>query len=120
QIPIRIAPDKKQEIKELELFISKDEGRTWNKEAVSGPDKDNFQFYAPADGLYCFSLVVVDQKGNRTPPDANHLEVMQKILVDTLPPMLRIASAERQGEDVAVRWEVQDEHPDLDSLKLEY
>ena len=50
---------------------------------------------------------------SRGPPD-------QKILIDTVRPVVRIVSAQRQGEDIVVAWEIQEEHPDWTSLKLEY
>jgi hypothetical protein len=42
-----------------------------------------------------------------------------KILIDTQPPRARL-SARREGKEVIVDWEIQEGHPDLASLKLEY
>lgn len=119
-IPIRIDPARRQEIKQLALHASADQGKTWMEVAVASPDKDSFSFTAMMDGVYWFHLVIVDNQGGREPADLKQAPPAQKILVDTLKPVLRIVSAERQGDEIVVGWDIQEEHPDLASLKLEY
>ena len=65
-------------------------------------------------------LCNVYRDGTRTPSDISKGPPALKILVDTLKPAVRIVSAERQGDGIVVRWEIQEDHPDLGSLKLEY
>jgi hypothetical protein len=120
QIPIQIDEKERSKIKELILFYSSDQGGTWHQAAIATPDKSAFAFYAPTDGLYWFNLCVVDAQGRREPPDIYKTAPRQKILVDTLKPNLRIVSVERRGDDIVVSWEVQEDHPDLNTLKLEY
>jgi hypothetical protein len=119
-IPIRIDPSRRGEIKELQLYASSDQGKTWSQVSVATPDKDSFTYYAPTDGVYWFSVCVVDQRGGREPTDINKAPPGQKVLIDTLKPNVRITSAERQGDDVLVAWEIQEDHPDLGTFKLEY
>lgn len=119
-IPINIDPARRQDIKQLILCASADQGRTWPEVAVATPEKTSFTFNAMMDGLYWFHLIVVDNQGNRDPADLARTPPAQKILIDTLKPVLRIVSADRQGEDIVVNWEIQEEHPDLATLKLEY
>src|ERR1700736_127538 len=69
KIPISIDPSRRAEIKELRLFVSADEGRTWNQQAVASPDQEAFSFYAPRDGLYWFSVAIVNQQGKQEPLD---------------------------------------------------
>jgi hypothetical protein len=120
QIPIHIADGQRSKIQELILFASSDQGQTWNQVSVAPPDKDAFIFYAPADGLYWFNICVVDTQGRREPPDIYKSAPRQKVLIDTLQPNIRIVSAERQGDDIVLAWEIQEEHPDLATLKLEH
>jgi hypothetical protein len=63
---------------------------------------------------------VVDHQGRKNPDDVQAAVPSQKVVIDTLKPQLRVVSAERKGEFVEVRWEGQEEHPDLASFKLEY
>ncbi len=120
EIPFRIDEARRAEIKELLLFCSIDQGATWQQVAVSAPDKSGFQYAAPSDGLYWFSVCVVDRQNKREPADIYKSPPGQKVLVDTLKPTLRLLSAERHGDDIVVGWEIQEDYPDLTSLKLEY
>ncbi len=120
RIPIHIDPVRRPLIKQLVLYASSDEGRTWKQVAVASPDQDAFAFSAPTDGIYWFSVTVVDPQGNQEPKDPYKAPPNQKILVDTLKPIVKITEAQRQGEDIVVNWEIQEDHPDLSTLKLEY
>src|SRR5262245_47971566 len=82
EIPIRIDPARKGEIRSLELFYSTNQGRTWEQAGVATPEQSAFSFTAPTDGVYWFSVVVVDQRGNKEPPDPSKAPVGQKILID--------------------------------------
>jgi hypothetical protein len=87
---------------------------------VAAPDQEAFQFSAPRDGVYWFTVCAIDQQNNPEPADIYRVPPSQKILVDTIKPAVRITAAERQGEDIVMNWEIQEEHPDLASLRLEY
>ena len=120
RIPIGMHPAKREQIKQLLLFVSSDQGKTWHQEAVVPPDNDEFLFYAPADGVYWLRVAFVNKQGKQEPEDITKGPPDQKVLIDTLKPMVRFASTHREGDGIAVAWEVQEEHPDLPSLKLEY
>lgn len=120
-IPIEIKdPNRRAEIKQLILYVSADEGKEWNQVAVATSDKASFPFTAPKDGLYWFTVGVVDQQGKQQPLSPYQVPPAQKVLVDTEKPIVKITSAERQGDDVVVAWEIQEDNPDLASLKMEY
>lgn len=120
QIPIRVQPERQSEVRELILYLSRDQGRTWEIYARATPDRKAFDFFASGDGLLYFSVAVTDRTGRQDPPDIYKAPVGQKIFVDTTKPVVRLVSAERVGEEVQVSWEVRDERPEWTSLKLEY
>jgi len=120
RIPITMPPSKRAEIRQLLLFVSSDQGKNWHQEAVVAPENDQFLFYAPADGMYWLRVAIVTKQGKQEPDDVTKGPPDQKILIDTLKPMIRIASARREGDEVTVAWEIQEEYPDPGSLKLEY
>jgi hypothetical protein len=120
KVPLDVKPDQRPHISQLILFVSTNQGRTWQQEAVCTADKDGLAYYAPRDGLYWLTVDVVDRNGNHNPRDVAKAPPSQKVVIDTLPPLLRIASAERKGDEIEVAWEMQEENPDLASLKLEY
>ena len=98
RIPIHVDPVRRPLIKQLVLYASNDEGRTWKQVAVASPDQEAFAFSAPTDGIYWFTVTVVDSQGNSEPKDIYKVPPSQKILIDTLKPMVKITAAERQGE----------------------
>jgi hypothetical protein len=118
-IPIRVDQTRLNEIRELILFVSPDQGKSWQQHAVAGPEQSQFSFTAPSDGIYWFTIAVVDQKGIRSPNDPTTVKPGLKILVDTVRPEIRLR-AERNNEDVIVNWDVQDDYPKLATLKLDY
>lgn len=120
RIPISVEPARRAEIKEIHLFVSADGGKSWDQQAVASPDQDAFSFFAPKDGVYWFSVAVVNHQNQREPRDPYGAPPSQKIVIDTVKPLLRIRTAERQGDDVVVVWEVQEEFPDWATLRLEY
>ncbi|MFN4258660.1 MAG: hypothetical protein ACK4RK_05140 [Gemmataceae bacterium] len=119
-IPIQIDPARRAEIKSLNLFKSNNQGVTYEQIAFATPDQSEFTFFAPSDGEYWFNVQVVDQQGNRYPPDILKTPPAQKVRIDTTPPTLKIVSAEWQGDELLVSWDIRDDHLDLQSLKLEY
>jgi hypothetical protein len=120
KVPIDIRPAQRQKLSQLLLYVSDDQGRSWHQQASVTSDKDAFLFYAPNDGQYWLRVAAQDLKGVQEPADISRGPPDQKILIDTVRPVVRIVSAQRQGEDVVVAWEIQEEHPDWTSLKLEY
>src|SRR5690349_12552404 len=79
KIPILIEPSKRPQIKLLRLFVSSDEGRSWSEASVRAPESDHFPFYAATDGVYWFTVAVVDQQGHQLPPDPYQATPNQKI-----------------------------------------
>lgn len=120
KIPIRIDPARRGEMRELILAVSSDQGLTWRQEASATPDQEAFSFFAPQDGQYWFSVVVVDQQGNRQPADLKTAPPGQKIVVDTMKPAVQIVSADRLQDELVVAWEARDELLDAASVRLEY
>ena len=119
QIPIRFDPQKRSEIRELQLWVSHDKGQTWNEAAQARPDQDHFDYAVTEDGPYWFTMVIIDQKGRPDPPNIYTAAVGQRILVDTVRPDIKL-TADRQGNDVMVSWEITEQNPRPDTLKLEY
>lgn len=120
RIPFQTQPGERR-LREVHLFYSVDQGRTWRHCATTTPDQGFFQqFTAPADGLYWFSVRTIDLQGRSYPPNDNELRPGLKVLVDTRPPQVTLRALPGQGNSVGVQWEVRDENLDITSLRLEY
>jgi hypothetical protein len=120
QIPIKIAADRQADVKELLLFMSRDEGKSWKLHANATRDKKAFDILGQSDGPIWFSIAVVDNNNRQDPPDPSRVPPGQKLFIDTVKPEVRIVSAERIGNDIDVHWEVHEANPDWTSLRLDY
>jgi len=73
RIPIHIDPVRRPLIKQLVLYASSDEGRTWKQVAVAAPEQDAFAFSAPTEGDELDALVAlsnaVGADGSLTQPE---------------------------------------------------
>ena len=110
----------RSEIRELRLFCSPNQGRDWDLVSVITPDKDYFVFRAPGDGSYWLRVASVSQKGEQFPDNPRSAPPNQKMIIDTVRPVITTLNAKRQGTDVIVSWAVQEDHPDVPSFRLEY
>jgi hypothetical protein len=128
-IPIDIQQDKQAQVREVVLYASTDMGRSWEvigrasgeKFSRSAPDrKTGFNYQAKSDGMHWFSIAIVYKNGTQEPADVSKAPPGQKILIDTVKPQARITSAQREGSDVVVTWEVQEDRPDWATFRLEY
>jgi hypothetical protein len=121
QIPIRVQPERKDDIKGLELYVSLDNGQSWQASARALPDQAAFNYAAARDGHYLFTVVVLDKKtGLPEPRDVMTAPIGQHIVVDTIKPDVRLLKAERQAEEIVVKWSAHEENPDWATLNLEY
>lgn len=120
EIPIRVNDARRGEIRELELHVSTDMGRTWTLIGRANPNDKAFPFNAKADGLYWFAVCAVDKNNRREPEDMATAPPALKVLIDTAHPALQIVAIDRVGEEVQVAWECSDSQADPNSLRLEY
>ncbi len=116
EIPIGIKdPGRRADIKEVLLFLAGPDGKSWQPCGRATPDQPGFPFHASDDGSYLFKMGVIDLRtGKQEDGDS------KCIVVDTIKPVVQIQSAERQGDDVLVRWTVVEKNPNWATLKLEY
>jgi len=115
QIPVTVAPARQPDIKEVLLYQAEPDGKSWRACGRIPPDKEGFEYHAADDGVYYFKANPVDKS-----TDMEEQEEPRCIVVDTVPPVLRLVSAERQGDDVQVRWDLVEKYPNWATLKLEY
>jgi hypothetical protein len=88
QIPVRVEPAQWGKIKELQLFASADEGKTWQQVASLSPDGNAFRFEASRDGIYWFNVRIVKSDGTTEPRDVSSLQAALKVQVGAGEPKL--------------------------------
>ena len=119
KIPISIDPAKRDTLSGIILYCSVDEGKTWDQKGLAKPDQTEFPFTAPGDGQYWFTIQTIDKNGVKSPVDPYTAPVGQKIVVDTVKPLVKL-KAERKGDEIVASWEVTEEHPYPETFVLEY
>jgi len=73
-----------------------------------------FRYTSPADGEYDFAMQLVYPDGDVSPSNAD-LTAHYRIIVDTVPPLIRLEPFGSSG----IRWEVEERNPDPDGITLE-
>jgi hypothetical protein len=67
RMPVAVSPADRNALKCLRLFVSTDQGKTWQMWSEISPDTPHFEFTAPQDGTYWFQVQVEDKAGRREP-----------------------------------------------------
>jgi hypothetical protein len=123
RIPFQAGPNE-QRLKQLQLFVSTDQGRTWQANAVAPPEQKFFRFICDRDGTYWFTVQTLDRDGRYFPASLDGAQPSLKVVVDTQPPVVQLRPLAGRGTgEVGVTWDIRDEHLDLrqpDTMRLEY
>src|SRR5262245_14067022 len=119
-IPVSVQESRRAELRELVLYASNDLGRTWQQVASIPPTQNAFTFTAPIDGTYWLRSAVINRLGKQEPENLYQGPPDQKVIIDSMKPLLRLKTSERAGDDISVAWELQEDHPDWPSFRLEY
>jgi hypothetical protein len=120
KVPVNIEPARRPEIKYVLLYASGDQGRSWQIASTITPDKEFFAYYPPGDGTYRLKVAAVNQNDRQDPADPNSGPPDQIIVIDTAKPIFHVLEARRQGDEVVVQWQLQEEFPDWSSFRLEF
>ncbi len=120
RIPFQIELSEQPRLKEVQLYVSEDQGRTWRYSASAAADQRSFSFKADRDGLYWFAVRTKDTEGRFFPASLDGAKPQLRVLVDTQLPSATLRPLPPKGEQVGVEWEVRDENLDPLSLQLEY
>ncbi len=106
--------------KQIQLYVSQDQGKSWHPVITVTPEQRYFDFRAPQDGLYWFAVRTVDQDNRAYPLNMEGAQPGLRVVVDTRPPVIHVSALPPRDGDVGVTWEVRDDNLDPASLRLEY
>ena len=116
-LPFNVNPG--QSVKEVQLFVSNDFGRTWNLQGRRSPQqKGDFPFTSTGDGTYYFGLKTIDFNDRSSPPDKPHLGMI--IQIDTKIPELSFNIHTAQNGKVDVWYRAKDQHLNPKSIEIKY
>ncbi len=103
---------------EIQLFVSRDRGGTWQHETSVSPTTKNFLFRAPNDGEYWFAVRTRDKAGNLRPPLINAPGL--RVVVDTQAPTLSIEAQRGPAGQIIAKWKIDEANIKPETLKLQY
>lgn len=103
---------------EVHLFVSTDQGATWQLSSRQPPAARQFTFRARGDGEYWFASRTVD--ATQRTSQQNSLRPELRVVVDTTLPQIECTAQALEGGDVLVRWQAIDQYLLATSLKVEY
>ncbi|HMP78962.1 MAG TPA: hypothetical protein PKD54_05885 [Pirellulaceae bacterium] len=110
--------DPHQRFVEVQLYVSKDRGQTWQFYGRQPTDARSFPFQSSGDGEYWFAIKTLD-RDRQLHPDGDLLPE-QIVLIDTQRPVLDFRIQTDAAGRVVVRWRAEDENIDPASVRLEY
>jgi hypothetical protein len=119
RIPFDVDDDERR-YQEVNLYVSEDQGLTWQKYDSVKPERHGFNYRAERDGLYWFTVQTVDTRGRLNPATMQNPEVQLKVCLDRQEPIIRLTPAQARDGMVGVEWDIREPNLDLQSLALEY
>lgn len=110
-------------IVQVRLYVSTDQGRNWKFTSAAVPEDQQFRFSTPTDGYFWFAVQSVDTQGKLFPPSVDNLRANLRVIVDTVPPVVKSQALPARGNEIGVAWNIQDDNLDValpDATRVEY
>jgi hypothetical protein len=122
-IPFSPDPGEAHRLKQLQLFYSNNQGKSWHWAATAAPDAGKFLFQAESDGVYLLAVQTTDQNGRLFPERMENVTAQMRITIDTVPPAVTLKALPPRTNEVGVAWDIRDDNFDPNmpgAIQLEY
>lgn len=120
RIPFAIEEEEQSRLREVQLHVSTDQGRSWQEVARAGAQDRHFTYRASSDGVHWFIVRTVDSEGRFYPASLEGVRPGLVVIVDTTPPQVSLEAMPPSAHEVGIRWHVRDEYLDLSTLEIEW
>src|SRR5262245_25461050 len=100
KVPFNIGPGDRDRLKQLQLYVSSDAGRSWQSIASAPPEQGYFRFSTPTDGVFWFAIQTFDKANVAFPENMNSAAPNLKMIVDTRPPDVMLQPLSPRGGEV--------------------
>jgi len=119
-IPFLIEPaaDPSRDPVEVQLWVSSNQGASWEIYSKVRPVQRHFIYQAPGDGEYWFSVHTLDRSGGLRPRPTGEPEL--RVIVDTVLPKLQLEAQRGQGGQITARWRIEDQNLKPEALTIHY
>ena len=98
RIPFNLNAKGRDQVKEVHLLVSEDQGYHWRAISKTFPDRPTFTFRSSHDGEYWFAVQTLTIDGKVSPSLDSTVEPNLKVIVDTFPPTLLLEPDVTPGE----------------------
>jgi hypothetical protein len=103
----------------VKLYLSQDRGQTWNEISDAKPEVQFFNYHAPSDGEYWFSMRTIDSAGRAWPDGPHQAEL--RVIVDTQNPTVTSFDAQLRADGaVTAVWQASDANIDSRQSQLQF
>lgn len=103
--------------REMLLFVSGDQGASWQLYQRQSPSAKRFAFRAAVDGEFWFAVRTMF---GETEPAAKDLEPELKVILDTEKPRLEVSATLLTEVQAGATWRISDANLEANSLRMEY
>ncbi len=110
-LPVSIDAETRSTLAAIQLYVKTPTG-PWKMQQSGPPSLTRFNCRVQQEGEYWYSLVMVDKAGRKTPADVAHAAPLQRIVVDTTPPVIQVQPVTSPDGEYCLRCTLQDANPD--------
>ncbi|WP_145089358.1 hypothetical protein [Rosistilla carotiformis] len=103
---------------EVQLFVSRDQGKTWKFFARQPANESGFPFQAPEDGDFWFSTRTIDARGISYP--TGNMSPQLRVFVDTTNPQVQATTDSDINGQIVLDYAITDIAVDESFMQLEY
>jgi hypothetical protein len=114
-LPVVMDKSDRLTLSEIRLYV-KTPTTGWTLMEKGSQELTRFSCKVTQDGEYWYTLALVDRAGQMTPADLNLVPPSQRVVVDTVVPVVQVESTNVAGE-LCLRCTVQDANADQTTLK---
>ena len=115
-LPVKMSQEDRLTLKEIRLYVKTPTGQ-WALQEPGSPFQEKFSCKVSQDGEYWYTLATVDRSGRMTPADLNAEPPSQKVIVDTVSPVIQVQAMPAFNGELSLRCTVIDANPDWSTLR---
>ena len=119
-VPVAFKPERIKDLDKARLFVSRDNGATYEFHRQITPLEAGFLLEAKDDGVYWVQMQLIYRDGTLDPKDPTAVPPAEKLVIDTAKPTVTILSADAAGDELAVEWKIEDRNPADATTKVFY
>lgn len=82
-IPVRVDPNRANELQAIRLYVSVDKGKTWLRAGEVNPQASAFRYKATREGLHWFTVQVVSKESGPEPADLSTARPALIVIIDS-------------------------------------